>query len=42
MAEIEAKGMKHNADGFWILPMPAKDVDRMAKIRQRSSTLKPF
>lgn len=40
VAEIEAKGMKHNADGFWILPMPEKDVERMAKIRQRSITVK--
>ena len=39
VAEIEAKGMKRNAQGFWILPMPVKDVERMSKIRQRSNTV---
>ena len=38
VADIEAKGMKRNEKGFWIMPMPEKDVERMAKIRQRSNT----
>ena len=42
VAEIEAKGMKLNPQGFWTFPVSEKDAERMAKIRQTSKSPDAF
>lgn len=35
--EIEGKGLKLNVNGFWTLPVPEKDVERLANMRKRKN-----
>lgn len=42
VAEMDAKGMVKNEHGFWLLPMPEKDRQRLAQKGQRGLTVKPF